>query len=360
MADKTSHRPGGAPGARGLGSAARSLAGAVGTRALSSALHRVEGSAGRLQEYADGGGPGLKAALTGASELAAGKSPGRTALGAGMSALKESAGNLVGGGKGRGRNLKVTNIVEEIDIAAPVRLVYDQWTQFGDFPSFMKKVESVDAESDETLNWKAQVFWSHRTWQATISKQVPDRMIVWTSKGQKGHVDGAVTFHEVGPELCRVLLVLEYHPQGLFEHTGNIWRAQGRRVRLELKHFKRHVMTQAVLHPDEIEGWRGVIEDGEVVKDHQTAIAEERDQRDEPDERRRGREAPSGEFEDDEYDDGEFDEDEPEYADDDETADLADDYDDDEDDEDEDEAEDAAPPRRRPARAARPRTGGRS
>ena len=29
------------------------------------------------------------------------------------------------------------------------------------------------------------------------------------------------------------------------------------------------------LHPDEIEGWRGVIEDGEVVKDHETAMREE-------------------------------------------------------------------------------------
>jgi hypothetical protein len=70
------------------------------------------------------------------------------------------------------------------------------------------------------------------------------------------------------------VVVLEYHPQGMFEHTGNLWRAQGRRARLELKHFQRHVMTNAVLHPEEIEGWRGVIEDGEVVQDHDEALAE--------------------------------------------------------------------------------------
>ena len=354
MANKTSHRPGSPSGAGGLGSAARSLAGAVGTRALSSVLHRVEGSAGRLQDYADGGGgSGLKAALTGAGQLAEGKSPGRAALGAGMTALKETAGGVLGGGKGKGRNLKVTNIVEEIDIAAPVRLVYDQWTQFGDFPSFMKKVENVGQESDETLNWKAQVLWSHREWKATISKQVPDRMIVWTSEGQKGHVDGAVTFHEMGPDLCRVLVVLEYHPQGLFEHTGNIWRAQGRRVRLELKHFTRHVMTQAVLHPDEIEGWRGVIEDGEVVKDHQTTLEEERNQPDDQDEQR-PRDDASGEFEDDEYgDDGEYDEDEDEDENDGERGDVADDYDEGVDDEPE-----RTRPRRRPVAAGRARTGG--
>src|SRR6185437_11392088 len=100
----------------------------------------------------------------------------------------------------------------------------------------------------------------------SITEQVPDQRIVWKSQGEKGHVDGAVTFHELAPELTRVLVVLEYHPGGVVESTGNLWRAQGRRVRLELKHFRRHVMTQVILHPDEIEGWRGEIRDGEVVQ----------------------------------------------------------------------------------------------
>jgi hypothetical protein len=54
-----------------------------------------------------------------------------------------------------------------------------------------------------------------------------------------------------------------------------MWRAQGRRARLELKHYRRHLMTNAILHPEEIQGWRGVIEDGEVVEDPEAASAEE-------------------------------------------------------------------------------------
>jgi hypothetical protein len=69
----------------------------------------------------------------------------------------------------------------------------------------------------------------------------------------------------LAPNLTRIIVVLEYHPKGLFERTGNLWRAQGRRARLELKHFRRHVMTQTVLHPDDVEGWLGEIRDGEVV-----------------------------------------------------------------------------------------------
>jgi uncharacterized membrane protein len=257
------------------------LAGALADRAVSHALDTVQGATGRLTGYAEGGGgPGLVSALTGAKNLAEGKSPTRSLLGAGMAGLKQKAAGMFGGGKdgkgGGGKKLKVTNIVESVDVGVPIEVAYNQWTQFADFPTFMKKVENVEQAEDQKLNWKAQVFWSHRTWEATILKQQPEDKIVWRSKGAKGHVDGAVTFHELAPSLTKIVVVLEYHPQGFFERTGNIWRAQGRRARLELKHFQRHVMTQTILNPEEVEGWRGVIEDSEVVKDHETAMDEER------------------------------------------------------------------------------------
>jgi uncharacterized membrane protein len=258
---------------------ARSLAGALGDRAVASVRGKVEGTTGRLTDYAEGGGgPGLMAAMTGARNLAEGRSPLRSMLGAGMAGVKEKVKGLFGGGKGGGsKKLKLTNIVESIDVGVPVKVAYNQWTQFSDFPRFMKKVENVDHNKKEETktSWKAQVFWSHRTWEATVVEQVPDERIVWRSKGQKGHVDGSVTFHELAPNLTRILVVLEYHPQGLFERTGNLWRAQGRRARLELKNFRRHIMAEGVLHADEIEGWRGTIHDGEVTESHEDAVARE-------------------------------------------------------------------------------------
>jgi uncharacterized membrane protein len=253
-----------------LKSEARELVGAFGERAVSSLSERVEGATGRLSEYAEsGGGPGLKAALTGARNLAEGKSPVRSLLGAGGSALKEKVKEMFGQGGGS-KGPRITNIIESVDVGVPIRLAYDQWTRFTDFPSFMRKVENVEQADDQKLNWKAQIFWSHRTWESTIIEQSPEDKIVWRSKGDKGYVDGAVTFHALAPNLTRVLVSLEYHPQGLFERTGNIWRAQGRRVRLELKHYRRHVMTQVLLHPDDVEGWRGVISGGEVQQPEST------------------------------------------------------------------------------------------
>jgi len=268
-----------------LKSEALGLIDALGDRAVASLRDKVEGATGRLTDYVDSGaGTGLISAVTGARNMAEGKGPLRSLLGAGMAAAREKIGGLFGrGGKGgRGkRHLKLTNIVESIDVGVPVRLAYDQWTQFTQFPAFMKKVESAEQADDQKLNWKAQVFWSHRTWEATILEQVPDEKIVWRSKGAKGHVDGAVTFHELAPSMTRILLVLEYYPQGLFERAGNLWRAQGRRTRLELKHFRRHLMREVLLHPEDVEGWRGTIHDGEVVQDHESALAEEEQRQDE-------------------------------------------------------------------------------
>ncbi|HVW44811.1 MAG TPA: SRPBCC family protein [Amycolatopsis sp.] len=248
-----------------LTDALKGLARTVGTRATTSLANGIVSTTGRLNDYAAGNGGGFLEALTGGKPGI----KGQAAMGAvkgGMSGILDKVKGALGGGGGRkGDTLKVTNIVEEIDIGAPVDLVYDQWTRFSEFPKFMKKVENVEQTGDETTEWKAQIFWSHRMWEATILEQVPNERIIWRSEGEKGHVDGAVTFHDLTPDLTRVVLVLEYYPQGLFERTGNIWRAQGRRVRLELKHFRRHVMTEALLHPDDIEGWHGEIRDGKVV-----------------------------------------------------------------------------------------------
>lgn len=272
---------------------AQNLVTALGEKALTS-----------MTNLADGGGDGfslpmkplIKAGLTQLKEKT-------------MDKAKEAIPGLGGGGGKDGdkdKKLKVTNIVEEIDVGAPIDLTYDLWTQFEDFPTYMKKVEDVQQESDTEMEWKAQVFWSHRKWRAEIIEQIPEKRIVWKSRAEKGHVNGAITFHELAPELTRIMIVLQYYPQGFFERTGNIWRAQGRRVRLELKHFRRHLMAEVLLNPDEIEGWHGEIRDGEVVEEEDREAESEHDE-EEPEEGEQLED--EGEQPEDEYEE-EFEEDE--------------------------------------------------
>ena len=260
-------------------------------RATEAAAQRVTGLADRLTDVTDSGGD-FRAVLGGKAQQDgqvddvddagdADDQPG--GLKGALVGLKDKMKNAFGGGGGSGgaKKLKMTSIIESVDVGLPLRTTYDTWTQFADFPSFMKKVETVEQESDEKTNWTAKVFWSRRTWEATIVEQVPDSHIVWRSTGAKGHVDGAVGFTALGPNLTRVLLVLEYWPQGFFERTGNLWRAQGRRARLEFKHFRRHAMTNVLLRQEEVEGWRGEIRDSEVVKTHEEALEEEQAQQQE-------------------------------------------------------------------------------
>jgi uncharacterized membrane protein len=251
-------------------------------KALKTASGSVKHMTERLADSAGdgdggGGGTGAKMAAAGAETLQEGKSPLKAGLKAGMTGAKETAKKAVGaGGGGKGEDeAKVINIVEKFDVGLPRRVAYDQWTQFAEFPSMTSKVEKVEQESDEKLNWRAKIFLSHRDWESTIVEQVPDERILWKSEGPKGYVDGAVTFHELAPDLTRILLVAEYHPDGFLEKTANLWRAQGRRLRLDFKHIERHMMTRTLLERDDIEGWRGEIRDGEVVRTHEEAVKEE-------------------------------------------------------------------------------------
>ncbi|MCF2127186.1 SRPBCC family protein [Strepomyces sp. STD 3.1] len=254
------------------------------TRLLTDVGTRLGQTTGKLNDIAEGNSPGFaKLALDGGRKLAEGKGPMRAAFEVGAGKVKD---NVVGafknltGGKGRkkgGGGQKPTVIIEYVDVGVPLRTAYDQWTQYQDFSTFAKGVKSANRADDTSSDWQLKVFWSNRSWKAKTTEQVPDDRISWTSEGAKGTTKGVVTFHELAGNLTRVILVIEYYPKGLFEKTGNIWRAQGRRARLDLKNYVRHI----TLKGEADDGWRGEIRDGEVVRSHEDAVAEEEQEQEE-------------------------------------------------------------------------------
>ncbi|MEV6880479.1 MULTISPECIES: SRPBCC family protein [unclassified Streptomyces] len=294
------------------------------TRLLTGFGTKLGETTGKLNDIAEGNSPGFaKLALDGGRKLAEGKSPMRAAFEVGAGKVKD---NVVGafknltGGKGRkkgGGGQKPTVIIEYVDVGVPLRTAYDQWTQYQDFSTFAKGVKSANRADDTSSDWQLKVFWSNRSWKAKTTEQVPDDRISWTSEGAKGTTKGVVSFHELADSLTRVVLVIEYYPKGLFEKTGNIWRAQGRRARLDLKNYVRHITFKG----EADDGWRGEIRDGEVVKSHEDAVAEEEEeQQREQEEQEEGEQEqePEGEYEEEpegEYEEepeGEYEEEEPE------------------------------------------------
>ncbi|MER5204713.1 SRPBCC family protein [Streptomyces sp. NPDC002825] len=156
---------------------------------------------------------------------------------------------------------KSLTIIEDIDIGVPVEEAYNQWTQFQEFSRFAKGVVSVDQQDDTTTQWQVKVAKSNRAWKATITEQVPDERIAWTAEGAKGTTRGVVTFHPLGENLTKVLLVMEYYPKGIVEKAGSLVRAQGRRARLDLKAFRTFVMMKG----EATGSWRGEVHGGKVV-----------------------------------------------------------------------------------------------
>jgi hypothetical protein len=308
-------------------------------QALSGLGQRLGESLKQLGDPASGGAGGLLGGLAkGGKTLAGGGSPTKALMKAGTSQMKDKIKGAFGGGGGDGGKSsggggKGMTIIEDLDVGVPVRVAYDQWTQFEEFSSFAKGVTDVDIEDDDvTSKWTAKIAQSTRTWKATVTDQVPDRRISWTSEGSRGTVNGVVTFHPLGENLTRVLLVLEYFPSGFVEKTGNLWRAQGRRARLDLKLFRKFVTMRG----EATDAWRGEIRDGEVVKDHETAVQEEERGRDTGEDEEPGRDEERAEDEKDfEEEEDEPEEDEDAYG---------------EEEEDEDFEEEPEKPRRRPAR----------
>jgi uncharacterized membrane protein len=224
--------------------------------------HRGDGDSGSVS-------PKTKGLVEGAKSLAEGKSAPVAMVKSAAATLRERIKGAFGGVGGKTGTLKMTNIEESIDIGLPVDVVYNQWTQLSEFPKFMKGVENVDQENEVESTWKVKVAFSRRSWKARTSEAIPDRRIVWTSEGAKGYTKGAVTFHALADDLTRVLLSMEYYPAGLFEKTANIWRAGGRRTRLDLKHFRRFISLTGEATGE----WRGEIRDGEVVRQPDEAAA---------------------------------------------------------------------------------------
>lgn len=153
----------------------------------------------------------------------------------------------------------MSRIIEEIEVDVPVRVAYDQWTQFESFPKFMEGVDRVVQLDDKTLEWTATIAGKTKHWRAEITEQRPDEVIAWRSiEGAQN--DGAVQFEPLGPDRTRIVLQLDVEPEGLVEKAGDALGIVERRVRSDLERFKEFVESRG----QATGAWRGRVDDGQV------------------------------------------------------------------------------------------------
>jgi uncharacterized membrane protein len=254
---------GGLSGPRGLaaGVVLASAAPLAGKAAKKLAVKRV----GKMAESAkDTVGSGVKDAAGDAVDQA-GDAPGIA-----KTALKKMlpGGSGKGGGKGqkgtpgvgKGRRMPVQ---QAVDIAVPIAVAYNQWTQFEEWPQFMHRLDQATQEDDCTISFRTKVWGMSKEFVGQIVEQRPDERIQWSVKEGVAHT-GVVTFHELAPRLTRVQVSLDVEPGSLVEKAARGMRHVKRAVRADLARFKAFIEMQEV----ETGAWRGTIHDGEVVQGH--------------------------------------------------------------------------------------------
>ena len=152
-----------------------------------------------------------------------------------------------------------STVTKSVDVKAPISTVYNQWTQFEQFPKFMEGVQEVKQVSDTKLHWKAMVGTQVKEWDAEIVHQVPDQRIEW--KNTTGaHNAGAVDFMPNEDGTTHVTAIIAYEPENWLETLGDVVGFMGHRVQGDLNRFKEYVESKG----SEDGAWRGEVKHGEV------------------------------------------------------------------------------------------------
>jgi uncharacterized membrane protein len=148
----------------------------------------------------------------------------------------------------------MASAMKHVDVAVPVSVAYNQWTQFEDFPHFMEGVKEVTQLDDKRLHWRAEIGGKDEEWDAEITEQVPDQRIAWRSTSGAKNA-GVVTFHRLADNKSRVTLQMDYEPEGVTENVGAALGVVNRRVEGDLERFKEFIESRG----RETGAWRGTI-----------------------------------------------------------------------------------------------------
>ena len=150
---------------------------------------------------------------------------------------------------------------KSVDVNVPVRVAYDQWTQFEEFPKFMEGVESVKQLDDKRLHWRAKVGGKTEEWDAEIFQQEPDRVIAWRSTSGARN-EGIVRFVPKDGQ-TNIELELHWEPKDATERVGDVLGADDMRVQGDLNRFKDFIESRGA----PTGAWRGEIHGGRVEGD---------------------------------------------------------------------------------------------
>jgi uncharacterized membrane protein len=154
----------------------------------------------------------------------------------------------------------MTVIEKSIEVDVPVRVAYDQWTQFEDFPHFMEGVERVEQLDDVRLRWHVKIGGVDREFEAEIKEQTPDQRLMWTTTEGEDHA-GIVNFESLGPDRARVELRMSYDAETWGEKVADFLNIVDKRVEGDLQRFREFIEERG---GQPTGAWRGEVHSGDA------------------------------------------------------------------------------------------------
>jgi hypothetical protein len=213
--------------------AALGAAGVVAATKAPDLLHRL-GDAGEQKGQEEAEQLGQKAVQGAKESVQSGK---------GGLAGKVLGTMLPGGGGGGGGDKKKTRrlpIERWTDVAVPMAKAYDAWSDFDQYPKFMHRALNVRDEGRDKVTWEEKIWFSSRQWEGEITDRRKNDRIAWKTTSGMSH-RGVVSFHEIAPNLTRVMVTMEFEPTGMIEKMASGMRFVKRAVESDLARFKAYV-----------------------------------------------------------------------------------------------------------------------
>jgi uncharacterized membrane protein len=154
-------------------------------------------------------------------------------------AMSKALGGGGGGGSG-GKKTRRLPIQRWTDVAVPVDRAYEAWLEFDKYPKFMHRVLSVETKGRDRVQWQEKIWFSKRQWEGRVTEKRENDRIVWKTTSGMSH-KGVVSFHRLSDNLTRVMVDMEFEPNGIMEKMASGLRFVKRAVQADLARYKAYV-----------------------------------------------------------------------------------------------------------------------
>jgi uncharacterized membrane protein len=140
------------------------------------------------------------------------------------------------------------SVEKEIEINAPIGVVFYLYSDFEKFPEWMKSLKEVRRVDERHTRWTANAPLMTVEWEAETTAFEPNHRIAWRTVRGDVEMDGDVTFEETERDTTRMHISLGYEPPAgrlgsLIAHL--LGSDPEKQIDEELKRFARMAETHA-------------------------------------------------------------------------------------------------------------------